>query len=176
MTFKYKALFIIAPLVLVLDQFTKWLVAGSIPYGGSVPVIPGYVDIVFLRNPGAAFGMFASMGDDFRKIFFLIVAVVAVVFLAVFYTGLKKEARMLPVAISLIFGGIAGNILDRIRFGEVTDFLSVHIRDVVLNWTIVKWDLHIPLIWPAFNVADSAITVAMIMLIITAFRSDRREG
>jgi len=176
MSFKYKALFIITPLVFIIDQLTKWLVTMYIPFQGSVPVISGYLDLVFFRNPGAAFGMFASFGDDFRKYFFFIVAVIAVIFLAVFFAHLKKEARMLPVAISLVFAGIAGNIMDRIRFGEVTDFISVHIRDVVLDFTIFSRHMHIPLNWPAFNVADSAITVAMFMLVITAFRSDGREG
>lgn len=176
MSFKYKILLTVTPLVFILDQFTKWLVIKNIPYNGSIPIISGYVDLVFFRNPGAAFGMFAGMGESFRNFFFFIVAIIAVVFLAVFFAGLKEKARMLPIAITLIFGGIAGNILDRIRFGEVTDFLSIHIQDVVINWTIAKWRLHIPLDWPAFNVADSAITVAMFMLVITAFRSDRGEG
>lgn len=171
MKYKYKMLLIITPLVFILDQFTKWLVIKCIPSQGSISIIPNYVDLVFVRNPGAAFGMLAGLSDQFRNIFFFAVAVVAVIVLSVFYKRLSLKARLLPLAISLVFGGIFGNILDRIRFGEVTDFVSVHIRDVVIDWTIFKWHLHVPLNWPAFNVADSAITIAMVLLVISAFRA-----
>jgi len=175
MSFKYKALLIITPLVFFLDQLTKWLVMKSIPFHGSIPVMSGYFDIVFLRNTGAAFGMFADMGEGIRNIFFYIVAMIAIIVLTAIYARLSHEARLLPIAISLVFGGIAGNFLDRIRFGAVTDFLSVHIRDVAIEWTMFGRNIHMPLDWPAFNVADSAITVAMVLFIISAFRQDRRE-
>lgn len=174
MKFKYKVLFIITPLIFLLDQLTKSLVINYIPFHGSIPVIPGYFDLVFIRNAGAAFGMFAQMDDGVRQFFFHIVAVVAVVVLAFFFARLSKEERLLPIAISLVFGGIAGNILDRIRFGAVTDFLSAHVRDVAIDWSVFGMRLHLPLNWPAFNVADSAITIAMFLFIISAFRPQRR--
>jgi len=118
--------------------------------------------------------MFAQMDDGVRQFFFHIVAVVAVVVLAFFFARLSKEERLLPIAISLVFGGIAGNILDRIRFGAVTDFLSAHVRDVAIDWSVFGMRLHLPLNWPAFNVADSAITIAMFLFIISAFRPQRR--
>lgn len=173
MRFKFKALFIITPLVLFLDQLTKWLVIRHIPFGGSIPVIPGYFDLVFYKNTGAAFGMLSSFGEGGKQYFFYIVAAVAVVVLSTFYSKIKDEARMLPTAIALVFAGIAGNIIDRIRFGAVTDFLSFHIKDAVLSLDLWGWRMHLPLDWPAFNVADAAITVAMCMLLITAFRAEK---
>ncbi len=175
MSFKYKALIIITPLVFIADQLTKWLVVKYIPFGDSVPVISGYFDLVYLKNPGAAFGMLSSLADGYRQVFFYVVAAVAVIVLAAFYRSIKESERLLPIGIALVFGGIAGNIMDRIISGEVTDFLSVHIKDAAIDWTILGHNLHIPLIWPAFNVADSAITVAMVLLVITAFRAKKGE-
>lgn len=169
--FKYKALLIITPVVFFLDQLTKWLVGKHIPLHDAIPVIPGYFDLVHYQNKGAAFGMFSGMSDEFRMYFFHIVAVLAVIILAVFFVRLAG-GWLLPVAISLIFGGIAGNTADRIRLGTVTDFISVHIRDVVWNFEVFGRQFNIPLDWPAFNIADSAITVAMFCLIISAFRTE----
>jgi len=81
----------------------------------------------------------------------------------------------MPITLSLIFGGIIGNLCDRLRFGAVTDFLSIHIRDVVVDFTIWARHIHVSLNWPAFNVADSSITVAMFLLIIMAFRQQKGE-
>lgn len=175
MAFKYKALFIITPIVFVVDQLTKWLVMRLIPFGEQVPVIPGYFDLVFFTNTGAAFGLFSGMGQGGRQYFFYVVAVIAVAALATFYSRIKEKERMLPVAIALVFAGIAGNIVDRIRFGAVTDFLSFHIKDAVLSLDLWGLRMQVPLSWPAFNVADSAITVAMFLLLIAAFRSEREE-
>lgn len=174
MSFKYKALLIIAPVVFILDQLTKWLVVKYIPLNGGISVIPGYFDLVHFQNKGAAFGMLAAAGEQFRLYFFYVIALVALIILITFFVRFSKETRLLPVAISLVFGGMAGNTLDRIRLGAVTDFLSLHIRDAAIDWKFLGWRLHIPLDWPAFNVADSAITIAMFFLIIAAFRKERR--
>ncbi len=174
MRFKHKIL-VITPVIFTLDQLTKWLVIKNIPLGNAVSVIPGYLDIVHLKNTGAAFGIFAGAPDGFRQWFFYLVAAVAVIFLAGFYSRMKDDARALPTAIALIFAGIAGNIIDRMRFGAVTDFISVHVRDVVLSGELFGYQLQVPLDWPAFNVADSAITVSMALLLITAFKKERRD-
>ena len=175
MNFKYKALLTIAPAIFILDQLTKWLVVKNIQLYTAVPVIPGYFDLVHYKNPGAAFGMLANLGESFRQPFFYAVTVVAMVIFVIFFVKLPKQARILPVAISLVFGGIAGNILDRIRFGMVTDFLSFHIQDKVWDWNVGSWHVHVPLNWPAFNVADSAITIAMFLLVISVFKTERGE-
>lgn len=169
MSTKYKILVTVAPAVFILDQFTKLLIVATQDIGNRIPVIRGFFDIVHFRNEGAAFGMLASARDDFRVPFFFIVAIVAVVALAFFYRSLKDGEKLMPLAISLVFGGIAGNILDRIRLGSVIDFLSFHINNRSWDFEIFGTRVHIPLEWPAFNVADSAITVAMFLILYSTF-------
>lgn len=170
MTFKVKLLLILAPAVFVLDQATKLAVLRWIELGSRIPIIPGFFDLVHFRNTGAAFGMLAGVRDGLRVPFFYAVAVVAVIALAWLYRSLKDDERLMPVALALVFGGIAGNILDRLRLGSVVDFLSIHIGNAVLDFTLFGRSVHWTLEWPAFNVADSAITIAMVLLVISALR------
>jgi signal peptidase II len=149
-----------------LDQLTKWWVTKAVEVGGEIAVIPGFFDIVHTRNAGAAFGMMAGADASFRIPFFYGIAAVAVVVIALLLWKMRDGERLLPVAFALIIGGIAGNIVDRLRFGAVTDFLSFHWKDATA--------FSVPLYWPSFNVADSAITVAMFLLIFAAFR--KQEG
>ncbi|PIU55359.1 MAG: signal peptidase II [Deltaproteobacteria bacterium CG07_land_8_20_14_0_80_38_7] len=174
MSFKYKAL-IITPIVFILDQLTKLLVIKEIPLYNKIQIIPGYFDLVHYQNPGAAFGMFTNMPDWLRQPFFYSIAVVVSIMLLYFLFKLSAKSRLLPVAIALIFGGMAGNIMDRIRLGVVTDFLSFHIKDQILQFSVFGKFFSIQLDWPAFNVADSAITIAMFLLLISAFKPERRE-
>jgi signal peptidase II len=131
-----------------------------VEFGSKIAVIPGYFDIVHYSNSGAAFGILSGADAGWRTPFFYIVSVLALVFIGVYIYKLKPGERAMAFALSLVVGGIFGNSLDRIRFGSVTDFLSAHVGDKVL--------LGIQLEWPAFNVADSAITVAMALLILQA--------
>ncbi len=170
MQFKYKVLLIITPLIFIIDQITKWLVIKNIPLFGKIPVVEGYLDIVHYQNPGAAFGLFAQTSQSFRQPFFYIITVAAIIIFAVYFIKLSRNVRLLPITFALIFGGIAGNICDRIRLGVVTDFISVHIQHQAINWTVWGKKVFIPLEWPAFNVADSAITIAMFLLIISIFK------
>ncbi len=165
MQFKYKCLLTIAPLIFILDQFTKYLVAKNIAFGRSVEVVPGFFDIVHYTNSGAAFGFLAKADAGWKTPFFYIISVAALVGVAVYIVKMPATERLMAVILSLIVGGIFGNGIDRVRFGEVTDFLSVHIGDKVL------WGVRLE--WPAFNVADSAITVAMVLLVVSAFRKDK---
>jgi len=173
--FKYKVLFTIAPFVFILDQFTKWLIKLNIVYGGSVSVIPGYFDIVHVTNKGAAFGMFANLDASLRVPFFYAISAIAVLILVIAIKQLGAWDRMLAVVFSLILGGIAGNVLDRVRYGAVTDFLSVHIQDKIADFAIFGHQFYFRLEWPAFNVADSAITIAMVLLVIGIFKPVQRS-
>lgn len=168
MAFKHRCLLFISPLIFLLDQLTKWWVIRAIPYGSGIPVIPGYFDLVHVRNTGAAFGMFAGANAAWREPFFYAVSVIATVVIFSVVRSLGPRERLLPITLALVFGGVLGNVLDRIRFGYVTDFLSVHWRDVVV------W--NIPLEWPSFNVADSAITVSMVLLAWYFIRTPKTEG
>lgn len=170
MSLKYKILAVIFPVVFLLDQLTKWLVRSRLALGEYIAVIPGYFDIVHVANKGAAFGMFSGAASSFRIPFFYIVSVFAVIIIIVAYARLPAGDKLFAVIFSLILAGIAGNIVDRIFFGQVTDFLSFHIYDNYFDKVVMGYRLAFPLEWPAFNVADSAITAAMILLIISLFR------
>jgi len=168
MKFKYRALIAITPIVFILDQLTKLAAVHWIAAGERVAVIPGFFDLSHYYNRGAAFGMFAGTAESFRVPFFYAVSVLAVILLTTFIIKLDTRERLMPVALSLVLGGIAGNILDRIRIGAVIDFLSFHIGDIVLSFNIFGKHIDLPLDWPAFNIADSAITIAMILIIYSA--------
>jgi len=166
---KYKILLAVTPAVFILDQVTKWLILTRLEIGERITVIPGLFDIVHFRNTGAAFGLFSSLSDGVRAPFFYIAAAIATVVLAFMYRAISDREVMMPVAISLVFGGIAGNVLDRLRFGEVVDFLSFHIDKRVLVGQAFGRNFSLPLEWPAFNIADMAITTAMFLIVISAF-------
>jgi signal peptidase II len=165
MKFKYKALILIAPIVFVLDQLTKLAVVRWIPAGERIQVLPGFFDLSHYYNKGAAFGMFAGSAESFRIPFFYAVSILAAILLIIFVIKLDVRERLMPIALSLVLGGIAGNTLDRIRIGAVIDFLSFHVGEAVINFTIFGKHINLPLDWPAFNIADSAITVAMVLII-----------
>ena len=140
---------VIAVVVVVLDQLTKLVVLHRLAPGAPVTVVPGLVALTLVMNPGLAFGLLGSVPRTWRWL----VAALSLVALGVLA---RVALRMLPasgpvgkVAIGLIFGGAVGNLIDRARFGAVVDFVDVHWR----GW-------H----WPAFNVADSAITVGVALL------------
>lgn len=162
MPFKYKILVVATPLIFVTDQLTKWVITETLAIGSRVPVIANFFDIVHFRNRGTAFGLFSNMHDGLRPFLFYGIAVVAVVVLVWYLRALPKTDRLSAIAIALVFGGIAGNITDRLRFGEVVDFLSFHLGDVTLFSVLLEW--------PAFNVADSAITIAMGLLVWSSFK------
>ena len=146
---KYPLVGTIIGIVLILDQFTKYLVEKRIRMYDVIPLLPGFFNLTHVRNKGAAFSLFSTMPDGFRSAFFITVTLVAVAVLAVL---IKKTYERLPVvAFSLIAGGALGNVIDRIRFGEVVDFIQWYVKSYY---------------WPSFNVADSAISVGVGLLAI----------
>ena len=138
-----------ALVILVLDLATKHLALERLPPGRPVHVVDGLFSLTLVMNPGLAFGMLAGTPAGWRWLVALLsigaLAVLAVVGLRMLPTG----GRLTPLALGLIFGGAVGNLIDRARFGAVVDFVDVH-------WH--AWH------WPAFNVADSAITVGVALL------------
>ncbi len=139
-------LLIISSTVLLLDQATKLIIYYGLPLYDEIVVVPGFFSIVHYHNPGGAFGIFAEAGNGFRHVFFLVVSTLALGLVFYFYRSTPKTHRFLSTGFALIFGGAVGNLLDRFRLGEVIDFLDVYVN----GW-------H----WPAFNVADSAISVGI---------------
>ncbi len=147
--------------IILFDQITKILVQNRFQLHESIVVIEGYFSLTYILNPGAAFGFLADQNPTFRMIFFAVVSVVALILLGVFFRETPEDDRMGLVAISLLFGGAIGNMIDRIRLGEVIDFLDFYIERY-----------H----WPAFNVADSAITIGITLLILHVFIQNKEES
>jgi len=167
---KLRFVIIIAAIILILDHLTKWLIVAYVPQGSVVSVIQGVFDIVHGRNTGAAFGFLSNWDSSFRNLFFYAVGLVALVFLYFYIKSVSCKDRFSLVALGFILGGALGNILDRFFRGSVVDFLSVHYYNKVWEFTALGYDVRIPLDWPAFNVADSAISVAVLMLIFQNIR------
>jgi signal peptidase II len=136
----------VAGAVLILDQATKALILAHLPLGGSIPVIPGFFDLTHVHNPGGAFGFLSGMSAEFRSLLFVAVSLLAAGLVLYFYWQTPVGQRFPAVGLCLLFGGAVGNLVDRIRFGVVVDFLDFYVGE-----------LH----WPAFNIADSAITVGV---------------
>ncbi len=139
-----------AAVIIALDQITKNAITSRFLMHESYAVINGFFNLVYVMNPGAAFGFLASASTTFRYVFFIGITCLAIV-LIIYYLVKSKLGNIVTVlSLTLIFAGAVGNLIDRIRFGAVVDFLDVYIG----TW-------H----WPAFNVADSAITVGAILMI-----------
>ena len=148
---KYWRLFFIAGLVVAVDQITKMIVLDTMPLYSRILVIPGFFDLTHIRNPGGAFGFLAGHSPQLRQVLFVAAAVLAIGLIFYFYDAIRRTAtHSSRRALALILGGAVGNLVDRFRFGNVVDFLDVYFKD-----------LH----WPAFNVADSAITVGIAIFI-----------
>jgi len=135
--------------VLILDQTTKALVSAALRLHESRPIIPGVLSLTLVHNTGAAFGILAGEHSPLRTGFFLVVSVVAMGVVLWLLWRLRPEQTVEAVALSLIFGGAVGNVIDRMRFGKVIDYIDVFYRSY-----------H----WPAFNVADAAISVGVFLL------------
>ncbi|HEV2854105.1 MAG TPA: signal peptidase II [Thermoanaerobaculia bacterium] len=140
--------------VLVLDQWTKWLVEVHLPHHSAQPVIPGFLNLTHVRNTGVAFGLFASEGGGSGWLLTLL-GLGALAAVGVYYWFTPSRDRSLLVALALVVGGAVGNLIDRVSSGAVTDFIDVYIG------------LHH---WPSFNVADSAISIGILLMAVDSFR------
>lgn len=141
--------------VLVLDQWTKWLVEVHLPRYAIEPVIPHFLNITHVENTGVAFGLFAAQGDAFRTTLLSAVGLCVLAALAWYYWRTPVREKPLLVALALVCGGAVGNLVDRIASGAVTDFIDVYVGTY-----------H----WHTFNIADSAISVGLVLLAWDAFR------
>ncbi len=139
-------LFIIAILVIAADFYTKYLVYTRMALHETIELPVKFIQLTYVQNFGGAFGIFQH-----QKLFFIIAAFVAVTCVLYFFEDIKELGKLSFVSASLIFGGAIGNLIDRIRFGYVVDFLD-------LRW------------WPVFNVADIALTVGVALLFIEVIR------
>ena len=139
---KARYLYLIALMVVILDQTSKWAVLNRLPYGSSVPVIGDIVYFTTVRNPGGAFGMFQSSAGILT-----VITLATVIGITIVVRRRNAVPALAGIALALLLGGSVGNLIDRVRFGHVVDFIDLYGR-----------------FWPVFNVADSAITVGIIVL------------
>jgi signal peptidase II len=157
MTARYRLVGAIAGLVILFDQLTKLYIDKTFGLYESVTVVPNFFHITYLRNKGAAFGILAD--SPLRVPFFIGASLVAIAVIFLYLRQVSRDQVVHQVALSLILGGALGNLIDRVRLGEVIDFLYFH------------WYQHF---WPAFNVADSAICVGVGLLLIGMWLTERR--
>ena len=149
----------LAALVFVLDIATKQIAEAFLNYGEPVYLLP-VLDFTLLYNKGAAFSFLANEGG-WQRWFFTAISLVVSIVLIVWLKKLPRTQLWLPIALALILGGALGNLFDRVLFGHVIDFISVH------------WEKSY---FPAFNIADSAITLGAIMMAIDIFLEGKREA
>ncbi|MDH4027548.1 MAG: signal peptidase II [Nitrospirota bacterium] len=144
---------LISSLVILSDFITKKIIVSKVMFYEHIDVLP-FLRIVHIENKGAAFGMFSNLGNHI----FIIISLIAIFFIIMYLLKIPKGLEL--YSLSLILGGAIGNLLDRLKTGKVIDFIDVYVN----HW-------H----WPAFNVADSALTVGIIMFIWSNFISIRSK-
>lgn len=150
----------LSALVMALDLLTKNIVLESLRFAERVTVIPGYFDWTHVYNTGAAFSFLAGE-SGWQRWFFAAIAVVVSAVLVVWLKRLKPNETWLAVGLALVLGGALGNLYDRVVLGHVVDFILVH-------WQNTHY-------FPAFNLADSAITVGAVLLALDMFKSNKPE-
>ncbi|MBU0972224.1 MAG: signal peptidase II [Proteobacteria bacterium] len=136
--------------VVLGDQVTKYLIRINLALYEHIVVIENFFNINHVLNPGGAFGFFADGSPALRKFIFLFLSSLVALFVLWLYRRIARDFIVLSFGLALIFGGAIGNLIDRFRFGKVVDFLDFYVGTA-----------H----WPAFNVADSAISIGMVILI-----------
>lgn len=152
--FRWWMLLVVLLLSVSLDQWSKhWAQTElqTLP-GRSITLVPGYAGFTYVRNPGAAWGFLARSDVSFRRPFFLGMTVLAMIFMGVIFVRLEESQRWLLWALALILSGALGNFIDRLRFNYVVDFIDLHLEGRFY--------------WPKFNIADVAITVGVVMLLL----------
>lgn len=136
--------------VVILDQYTKYLVVANLTLHETIELVPGFFNLILTYNKGAAFGLLADLPDTIRYIALTVTTLIALSAVVYFLLRDYREDFIAQIALSFIVGGAVGNILDRVRLGMVVDFLDVYYNNY-----------H----WPAFNVADSAICLGVAVLL-----------
>ncbi len=147
--------------VLVLDHLTKWLVSARLDARFPIEIVPDYLRLSYIRNSGVAFGLFQDIQSVWKPYLLAGMAVVAVIVILVYSSRTPLNRTMLQIALTLTMGGILGNFMDRVVHGYVVDFIEFHIKESFY--------------WPTFNLADSAITVGIALLLIDTVKNPEPE-
>ena len=144
-------------LVFVVDHWTKWIVRTRMDLHDHIEVIPNYLRISYVRNSGVAFGLFEQIQSVWKPYLLAAMAVIAVIVIVVYSVRMSTDRTLLQVALAVTLGGILGNFTDRIVHKFLVDFIELHFQD----------RFH----WPTFNVADSAITVGIALLLLDTVKN-----
>lgn len=160
---KYWVLLVTCLVILLLDQWTKYEVQQRLHLRQTVEVIPGFFHLTHIRNTGGAFGIFGGEKGGIGSLFFVVVSLIAIGSILFFFLKVKEDEKTLSLTLSLVLSGAIGNLIDRLMYGEVVDFLDFHL-----------FSYH----WPAFNIADSAITlgIGLMALELLILDKKRRKG
>lgn len=146
---RYWLFLLICFYILSVDQWTKYVVQQRLPPYLRMEVIHGFFNLTQVRNTGGAFGIFGGDKGGLGSLLFILVSLIAIGILLFLFFKMKEEKEMVSFSLSLVLAGAIGNLIDRLHYGEVIDFLDFHL-----------FSYH----WPAFNIADSAITTGVILL------------
>lgn len=158
MNHRYTRLAFISAIGIIIDQLTKIYIDRSMQLFDSIPVLENFFHITYVRNRGAAFSFLSNA--SWRLPFFITVSIIAALVILIAFRKLRDDQRLAQTALAMIFSGAIGNLIDRVRLGEVIDFLDVH------------WYRHH---WPFFNVADSLICVGVFLLAIDMLLEEKRQ-
>lgn len=151
---RYILLLLVGGGIVALDQVTKIWIDHNMRLYATEPVLWGVLDFHYIRNAGSAFGFLSGSDSPLRIPFFVGISLLAIGIILYLFHKMEDSEVVVPLALALVLGGAVGNLIDRIRLGEVIDFIYIHYRRFA---------------WPAFNVADIAITVGVILLIVRMF-------
>jgi signal peptidase II len=157
---KYWVLLFLFVWILAVDQWTKFSVQERLPLHHTIPVVKGFFNLTHVRNPGGAFGVLGGIKGGVGSALFVLVSLIAVGIILVLFHKTKENKEIVYFAFSLVLSGAVGNLIDRIRYGEVIDFFDLHISS-----------FH----WPAFNIADSAITVGIGLILVEILTRDHKK-
>ena len=146
--------------IVIVDQLTKIVVQQTMALYQSIPIVDGAFSLTYVRNTGAAFGIFAGSVEIFRRPFLILISILASVFIVTLLRRLADGEKGLIIALTFVLGGAIGNLVDRIFYGEVIDFLDVYWRNY-----------H----WPAFNIADSFITVGVAIALLCLYKHQESD-
>lgn len=159
---KHWIIILTAPLAVLLDQASKLAIHSYFRLYDSAAIIPGYLNIYYARNTGLVFGMFSDRLGAYSTWIFLGITIVALSIIVNLFFRAENKAVLLPLALSLVLSGALGNLIDRLHWGYVVDFIQA--------FYISQHPPYRAHYWPTFNVADMAITAGIILLLIDSFR------
>jgi signal peptidase II len=163
---QYWILFVFCFGVLLLDQWTKYVIVQKLALYQRVEVIQGFFHLTHVRNTGGAFGIFGGEKGGIGSVLFVVISLIAIGAIVFLFIKIKENEKTLALSFSLVLSGAVGNLIDRLRYGEVIDFLEFYL-------SFLPWRLFNP--WPAFNIADSAICIGIGLLVLELLKHDKKK-